>query len=76
MAGELACASTAALLMQLLRITPGEAKARVRAAEDLGTRRTLTGQQLRPVFPAVAGALHLPTAVRIALEAARLARLP
>ena len=55
-AGELACASTAALLMQLLRITPGEAKARVRAAGDLGARRTLTGDLLPPVFPAVAAA--------------------
>ena len=55
-AGELACASTAALLMQLLRITPGEAKARVRAAADLGARRTLTGDLLPPVLPAVAAA--------------------
>ena len=55
-AGELACASTAALLMQLLRITPGEARARVRAAGDLGARRTLTGELLPPVFPAVAAA--------------------
>ncbi len=55
-AGELACASTAALLMQLLRITPGEARARVRAAGDLGARRTLTGDLLPPVFPAVAAA--------------------
>ena len=55
-AGELACASTAALLMQLLRITPGEAKARVRAAGDLGARRTLTGDLLPPVLPAVAAA--------------------
>ena len=55
-AGELACASTAALLMQLLRITPGEAKARVRAAADLGARRTLTGELLPPVLPAVAAA--------------------
>ena len=55
-AGELACASTAALLMQLLRITPGEAKARVRAAGDLGARRTLTGDLLPPMLPAVAAA--------------------
>ena len=55
-AGELACASTAALLMQLLRITPGEARARVRAAADLGARRTLTGDLLPPVLPAVAAA--------------------
>ncbi len=55
-AGELACSSTAALLMQLLRLAPGEARARVRAAGDLGARRTLTGDLLPPVFPAVAAA--------------------
>ena len=55
-AGELACASTAALLMQLLRITPGEAQARARAAGDLGARRTLTGDLLPPMLPAVAAA--------------------
>ena len=55
-AGELACASTPALLMQLLRVTPAEAKARVRAAADLGPRRTLTGEPLDPIFPAVAAA--------------------
>ncbi len=55
-AGELACVSTPALLMQLLRLSPGEARARVRAAADLGARRTLTGQLLPPVFPAVAAA--------------------
>ena len=55
-AGELACASTAALLMRLLRLAPGEARARVRAAGDLGARRTLTGDLLPPVLPAVAAA--------------------
>ncbi len=55
-AGELACASTAALLAGLLRVTPGEAKARVRAAGDLGARRALTGEPLPPIFPVLAAA--------------------
>ncbi len=55
-AGELACPSTAALLAGLLRVTPGEARARVRAAGDLGARRALTGEPLDPIFPAVAAA--------------------
>jgi hypothetical protein len=56
LAGERACASTAVLLRQLLRITPAEASGRVRAAADLGPRRALTGEPLPPVFPAVAAA--------------------
>jgi hypothetical protein len=56
LAGEHACASTAVLLRHLLRITPAEATGRVRAAADLGPRRSLTGEVLPPVFPAVAAA--------------------
>ena len=48
--------STAALLRGLLRITPGEAAGRVRAAADLGPRRGLTGEVLAPVFGRVAAA--------------------
>ncbi len=55
-AGELCCPSSGYLLARLLRLAPGEARARVRAAGDLGARRTLTGQLLPPVFPAVAAA--------------------
>ncbi len=55
-AGELCCPSSGYLLARLLRLAPGEARARVRAAADLGARRTLTGQLLPPVFPAVAAA--------------------
>jgi hypothetical protein len=57
LAGPHACASTAALLMQLLRLHPREAAGRVRAAQELGPRRALTGERLGPVFPAVADAL-------------------
>jgi hypothetical protein len=53
-AGKHACASTTVLLTQVLRIHPGEADARVRAARDLGTRRALSGALLPPVFEQVA----------------------
>ncbi|HKC28786.1 MAG TPA: DUF222 domain-containing protein [Jatrophihabitans sp.] len=44
------------LLRALLRLDPGEAAARVRAAEAAGPRRTLTGETLPELFPQVAGA--------------------
>ncbi|SOD72490.1 uncharacterized protein DUF222 [Jatrophihabitans sp. GAS493] len=53
-AGEYGFSSPQALLADLLRIDPREAKDRVRAAEDLGPRRGLTGEELEPVFPLVA----------------------
>jgi Domain of unknown function (DUF222) len=54
---ELGARTTAGLLGQLLRVAPGEAAARLRAARDLGPRRGLTGEELAPIFPAVADAL-------------------
>jgi hypothetical protein len=51
------CPTTAALLTQLLRIEPGEARARVATAADLAPRHTLTGDVLDPVFPTAAGAV-------------------
>jgi hypothetical protein len=48
--------SSGALLAQLLRISPGEASGRVRAAGLLGPRRTITGEQVEPQFPLVAAA--------------------
>ncbi len=56
MAAELCVTSTAALLRQLLRISAGEASARVRAAADLGPRRSLPGELLEPLFARVAAA--------------------
>jgi hypothetical protein len=56
-AAELGAANTSVLLSQLLRIAPGEAAARLRAARDLAPRRGLTGEALAPIFPAVAQAL-------------------
>jgi hypothetical protein len=55
-AREHACASTANLLSQVLRISPNEASLRVRAAADLGPRRGLTGEALPPIFAQVAAA--------------------
>jgi hypothetical protein len=48
--------STAVLLSRMLRINPGEARARVAAAADLGPRRGLTGEPLEPIYPLVAAA--------------------
>jgi Domain of unknown function (DUF222) len=48
--------STAALLSDLLRISPGEARARQRAALQLGPRRAAIGQSLAPVLEATASA--------------------
>lgn len=56
LAHQRGCRSTAALLRQLLRLDPGEACGRVRAAAELGPRRTLTGQPLPAVFAATAAA--------------------
>jgi hypothetical protein len=56
LAHEHACRGTANLLMQLLRVSPAEATARVHAAADLGPRRSLTGDSLPPVFEQVAAA--------------------
>jgi hypothetical protein len=46
------------LLTALLRITPGEAKARLAQARDLGPRRALTGEPLEPILPATADAVR------------------
>jgi Domain of unknown function (DUF222)/HNH endonuclease len=56
-AGEYARTSPADLLVNLLRVTPREARARVERSIDLGPRRAVTGQPLEPVFPAVAEAV-------------------
>ena len=53
---EVGACSTADLLRQVLRVAAREAAGRVRAAADLGPRRTLTGEPLPPLFPAVAAA--------------------
>jgi hypothetical protein len=56
LAHERACRNTAALVTQLVRVSPAEATARVRAAADIGPRRGLSGQVLPPVFAQVAAA--------------------
>jgi hypothetical protein len=48
--------STAALGSRLLRISPGEARARVRAAQNMGPRHGLTGEELQPIYAVVAAA--------------------
>ena len=56
LAHERACRDTAALLRQLLRLEPTQARARVRAAAALGPRRSLTGQVLPAIHPQTAAA--------------------
>ena len=47
----------ATLLVRELHIAPGEARARVRAAADLGPRRNARGEVFGPVFATVAAAM-------------------
>lgn len=56
LAGDFGTAGTAELLGELSRLAPGEARARVRAARDLGPRRDLLGVPLPPIFARVAEA--------------------
>src|SRR5689334_7080899 len=55
-AGEYGRTGTADLLCELTRISPAEATARVRAADDLGPRREVSGARLAPLFARVADA--------------------
>src|SRR5690348_9345976 len=55
-AGEYGRSSTADLLCELTRISPAEATARVRAADDLGPRREVSGARVAPLFARVADA--------------------
>ena len=53
---ELGAKSVAAILVDTLRITPGHARARVKAAANLGPRFGFTGELLTPLFPLVTAA--------------------
>jgi len=55
-ATKLLARGTAGLLTELLPVDVGEAKARVRAAGVLGSRTSITGEPLDPVYPATAAA--------------------
>jgi Domain of unknown function (DUF222)/HNH endonuclease len=55
-AAEFAVRDTAGLLVDMLRLSRGEAKGRVRSAADLGRRREPNGAILPPLFAAVAAA--------------------
>jgi len=58
LAHERSVKSTAALGCELLQISGPEATRRVRAARNLGPRRTLAGEPIQPIFPQVATALR------------------
>jgi hypothetical protein len=55
-AGDFGACSTVDLLRERLRIPAARASARLAAARDTGPRRTLTGEQLPPVYPLLAAA--------------------
>ena len=50
------CKNAPSYLRYVLRVSPGEARARVRAAERLGDRVTNTAEPLEPIYPTVAKA--------------------
>lgn len=56
-AGDYARSSPADLLVTMLRVAPGEARARIARARDLGPRRSVVGQPLSPLLPAAAAAV-------------------
>jgi hypothetical protein len=56
-AGDTGHACTSALLIDLLRLDPGQARRRVRDAAEFGARRGLSGEPLPPVLPQTAAAL-------------------
>ena len=53
---EVGARTTASLLVQTLRVSPGEATLRVRAAKELGPRADFTGGSMDPQFPIAAAA--------------------
>src|SRR6476646_2540911 len=56
LAGEFGATSVADLMVDLTRITPAEAKARMNAARNMGPRRQPCGLPLEPIFTHVAAA--------------------
>lgn len=56
--GEFGATSLRDWLVALLRLSPGEARARVARAQQLGPRRSLTGEPLPPSVPVAAAAVR------------------
>jgi hypothetical protein len=72
------CRSTADLGRQLLHLSPGEARARVAAAQTCGPQHAVTGEALPPIHPVVAAA-HAEGAISAAharVIVAAVAKLP
>jgi hypothetical protein len=57
-AGDYGRTSPVDLLVDRLRISPGEAKGRLNRARDLGARRAYTGERLAPVLSLVSAAVN------------------
>jgi hypothetical protein len=76
--GRLVVRSAPRLLSGVLRISPGEAGRRVRQADVLGPRVSLTGQRLAPVLPVTAAtrAAGVLSAEQVEVIRAALHRLP
>src|SRR6185503_13548991 len=55
--GQLGLLRLADLIAAQVRCTRAEARRRARAVERFGARRALTGETLKPQYPATAGAL-------------------
>jgi hypothetical protein len=53
---DIGARNTATALVDVLRLSPGEAAGRVRAAKELGPRVDFTGGPMEPLYPAVAAA--------------------
>ena len=58
LAGEFGATSLRDMLVGLLRLSPGEARARVLRAHEVGPRRALTGEPLAPFLSTAAAALQ------------------
>ena len=53
---DLGCRNTAAVLVETVRLSPGEAASRVRAGKELGPRVDFTGGAMPPLYPVVSAA--------------------
>ncbi len=78
LAGDYARASTVDLLVDMLRVAPAEAKARVAQAQELQSRTTLTGAVVPPVLPRCAVAVRAGeiSAAHVSVIAKTIERIP
>jgi hypothetical protein len=75
-AGEQAGLSTEAFLRARMRLSPGEARARVRAAQELVGAVSVSGELLEPALPATAAAAGVLSAEHVRVIAQAIDHLP